>query len=107
MQILSTKELQQRGDCYGLADGAPYLISIFWMDCDRRYFIASGSSLSNGTPIVSTRRRQIEDDPEADPTRVELAITQTKAAEVYYSACARIDQHNHDWQDTLMLERKL
>jgi hypothetical protein len=44
---------------------------------------------------------------EADPSRIELTIAQPKAAEVYYSACAKIDQHNHDHQDTLMLERKL
>ncbi len=76
-----------------------------WMDHDRRYSIASGSSLSDGTPIVRTRWRQIGDDPEADPTRVELTIAQPRAAEVYYSACTKIDQHNRDRQDTLMLER--
>jgi hypothetical protein len=111
MQLLSTKELHQRGDRYGLvsknADGIPYLLSFVWMDRDRRYFIASGSSLSDGTPIVRTRWRQVGDDPESDPTRVELTIAQPKAAEVYYSACSKIDQHNRDRQDTLMLERKL
>jgi hypothetical protein len=81
MQLLSTKELHQRGDCYGLvsknADGIPYLLSFVWMDHDRRYFIVSRSSL------VRTRWRQVGDDPEADPTRVELTIAQPKAAEVY------------------------
>ena len=87
MQLLSTKELHRSGDRYGLvsknADGFPYLLSFVWMDRDRRYFIASGSSLSDGTPIVRTRWRQVGDDPEADPTRVELTIAQPKAAEVY------------------------
>jgi hypothetical protein len=77
------------------------------MDHDRRYFIASGSSLSDGTPITRSRWRQIGDKPVADPSRIELTIVQPKAAEVYYSACAKIDQHNHDCQDTLMLEGKL
>jgi hypothetical protein len=108
---ISTKELQQRGDCYGLeskkADGIPYLLSFVWMDRDRRYFIALGSSLFDGTPLTRTRWRQIGDDPEADPSRFELTIAQPKVAEVYYSACAKIDQHNRDCQDTLMLERKL
>jgi hypothetical protein len=70
-------------------------------------YYASWSSLSDGTLIVRTRWRQIGDDPEADPTRVELIIAQPKAAEIYYSVCAKIDQHNHDWQYTLILERKL
>ena len=111
MQQLSTVELQQRGDRFGLvsrsADGVPYLLAFVWMDRDRRYFIASGSSLSDGTPIVRQRWRQIGDDPEADPTRVELTIPQPKAAETYYTACSKIDQHNRHRQDTLMLERKL
>jgi hypothetical protein len=38
------------------------------MDHDRRYFIASESSLSDGTLIVRTRWRQIGYDLEADPT---------------------------------------
>jgi hypothetical protein len=40
MQLLSTKELEQRGDRYGLvsknADGIPYLLSFVQMDRDRR-----------------------------------------------------------------------
>jgi hypothetical protein len=77
------------------------------MDRDRRYFIASGSSLSDATLILRKRWRQIGDDPEVDPARVELTITQPKAVEVYYSACTKIDQHNRDQQDTLTLEKKL
>jgi hypothetical protein len=50
------------------------------MDQDCRYFIASGSSLSDGTPIVRQQWRLIGDDPEADPMRVELTIPQPKAA---------------------------
>ncbi len=57
--------------------------------------IALGSSLSDGTTITRTRWRQIGDGPEADPSEVELTIAQPKAAEVYYSTCIKIDQHNH------------
>jgi hypothetical protein len=38
---------------------------------------------------------------------VELTIPQPKAAETYYTACSKIDQHNYHHQDTLMLERKM
>jgi hypothetical protein len=89
------------------ADGISYLLSFVWMIHDRKNSIAVGRTLSDGTPIDRTRWRQIGDDPEADPVRVELTIANPKAAEVYYSACTKIDQHNRDWQVTLMLERKL
>ena len=46
-------------------------------------------------------------NPDAPPERVELTIPQPKAAEIYYSTCASIDQHNRARQDDLMLERKL
>jgi hypothetical protein len=111
MQQLSAVELHQREDHVGVvsrnADGVPYLLAFAWMDQDYRYFIALGSSLSDGTPIVWQRWQQIGDDPEADSMRVELTIPQPKAAEIYYTACSKIDQQNRHHQDTLMLERKL
>ena len=44
---------------------------------------------------------------DADPERVELQVEQPKASELYYAACASIDQHNCHCQDMLKLETKL
>jgi hypothetical protein len=80
-------------------------MAFVWMDRDRRYFIASGSSLAEGTPFIRQRWRQLVFD--RSPTKVELTVPQPLAAEVYYSTCAVIDQQNRDRQDALMIKRKL
>jgi hypothetical protein len=111
MAYLRNIELHERGDGGGGcviardADGTPRLMVFLWMDRDRRYFIASGSSLGEDTPFVSQRWRQIMAG--RSPEKVELTVPQPLAAEVYYTTCAVIDQHNRDRQDTLMIERKL
>jgi hypothetical protein len=111
MAYLSSIELQQRGDRKGLiakdSEGKPNLLAFVWMDRARRYFIASGSSLAEGMPYIRDRWRQISNEINADPTRAQLTVPQPKAAEVYYMVCSKIDQHNRDRQDTLMIERKL
>ena len=43
----------------------------------------------------------------AEPERVELDIPQPAAAEVYYTTCSQIDQHNRCRQDDLNIEKKL
>ena len=45
--------------------------------------------------------------PDVPPEQVKITIPQPKAAEIYYSTCASIDQHNRARQDDLILERKL
>jgi hypothetical protein len=111
MGYLSQLELQQRGDRKGLmmrgVDGEPSLLAFVWMDRNRRYFIASGSSLNPGVPYNRFRWRQLDDTANADPERVELNVWQPKAAEVYYACCGKIDQHNRHRMDTLGMERKL
>ena len=47
------------------------------------------------------------DDDETSPEDVTLVVPQPAAAEIYYSACAAVDQHNRDRQDTLCIELKL
>jgi hypothetical protein len=88
---LSGIDLQQRGHRKGLItrdmDGKPSLLAFVWMNRDRRYFIASGSSLSEGIPNVRDRWRKISAEPNADPTKVQLTVAQPKAAEVYYTVC--------------------
>ena len=105
---LSRIELQQCGDFKGLTsstnDGAT-LLAFVWLDQERRNFIATGSSLANGTPYYRTRRRQVDVTPNANAERVNLVIPKPKAAQVYYNSCAAIDQHNRCRQDDLMLEK--
>jgi hypothetical protein len=110
MQYLGSLVLSGRGDRKGLVaandNGQPYLLAFVWVDRERRYFISSASSLQEGTPYVRQRWRQLVQDDITDPENVQLTVQQPKACEVYYSCCAKIDQHNRDRQDTLQLERK-
>jgi Transposase IS4 len=87
------------------ANGNPNLLAFVWVDREWRYFIASASSMSPGTPYVRRRWRQLEEDAYTLPENVELIVPQPQAAEVYYSCCAKIDQHNRHRQDTLGLEK--
>ena len=111
MSYLSNLELVQRGDYKGLVargtDGQPTMLSFVWMDRDRRYFIASASSLDSSIPYSRNRWRQVSLELDALPENVELTIPQPKAAEVYYRTCGVIDQHNRHRQDNLKTEKKL
>ena len=52
--------------------------------------------------------RQIEPlDSQVPPERVEFTIKQPRAAEIYYSTCGKIDQHNRRSHDTLKHEKKV
>jgi hypothetical protein len=48
--------MENRGERKGLIakgeDGAPSILAFVWVDRDRRYFIASGSSLEEGEQYV-------------------------------------------------------
>jgi hypothetical protein len=111
MQHLSQLELQQLGDLKGLMmqalEGEPSLLAFVWMDCNRRYFIATGSLLAPGVPYNRLRWRQGDQALNTDPARVELTVPQPKAAELYCACCEKIDQHNWHRMDTLGLEWKL
>ena len=89
-------------------DGKPSLLVFCWMDRDRRYFIASVSSLSPGILHIITRWLQFNtEDPNADPERVYLEAPQPKTCEVYYKTCAAVDNHNCYRKSSLMIEKKL
>jgi hypothetical protein len=111
LAYLSNLELENRGDRAGLVhygpDGNPSLLAFMWMDRNRRYFIASGSSLEEGEEYIRNRWRQVDTAPNADAERVELTVAQPKAAEEYYSTCGSVDQHNRHRMDTLNLEKKI
>ena len=69
-----------------------------------RYFIATGSCLEAGKTYSRRWWRQEEEEQDSPPNRVELFVTQTQAADVYYSNCGLSDQHNRSSQDTLMFD---
>ena len=84
------------------------LLEYVWMDQDRRYFIASGSSMDSGANMERIRSRQLEDvSTNADPVNVTLTNPQPKASDIYYGACSKIDQHNICQQESLYIEKKL
>jgi hypothetical protein len=108
---LSAIELHNRGDFRGVytkdANGNTKAMAFVWMDRDRRYFIATRSTLEQGEYYARMRWRQVDQTVNADAERVDLEVPQPLAAEVYYRACASVDRHNRSRQDDLMLERKL
>jgi hypothetical protein len=110
MPYLSRVELHTRGDRYGVvtrfSENGTRLLAFVWMDRDRRYFISSTSSLEAGMTYVRDRWRQLDETPNAEPSRVTLTVLQPKASEIYYNTCGRIDQHNRHRADTLTLEKK-
>jgi len=112
MGYLGTAELMDgKGDMRGLlaTDVAnnSKILAFVWVDRDRRYFIATAGSLSPGSPIERSRMRQEDKEPNAEPVKAEIYIDQPEAADLYYSACGKIDQHNRHRQASLMLEKKL
>jgi Transposase IS4 len=100
-----------RGSRKGLlstdAESGTQLLSFVWVDRDRRYFISTCSSLEEGSQIVRHRWTQRDTTANAEPSRLAKVVPQPKAAETYYKAAGKIDQHNRTRQDTLQLERKL
>ena len=63
--------------------------------------------MSCGTDVSRQHLRQVDKTPNADPEVVDITFEQPEFAELYYSANAKIDQHNRKRQDDLQLERKL
>ncbi|KAI2514170.1 Transposase IS4 [Fragilaria crotonensis] len=110
---LSGVELERRGDFRALTTampanvGDPQLASFVWMDRERRYFIATAGSLQAGTPYTRCRWRQVSDEPNAPPQKVNLVVSQPQIVEIYYSTCSAIDKHNRLRQDDLRIEKKV
>jgi hypothetical protein len=83
------------------------LLAYCWVDRERRYFISTCSSLAEGPPCLRWRWRQLDTRPNADPVYMEVLVPQPECCDVYYGACAKIDQHNKLRQASLMLETKV
>jgi hypothetical protein len=78
------------------------MIAMVWLDRERRYFISTASSGAEGIPYTRTRWRQLD----SGPARVEVVVPLPEVAELYYSCCAKIDQHNRCRQAHLEMEKR-
>ena len=114
MKHLQSIELEKRGgggNRVGLVrrkkEGDCDLLAFAWMDRERRYFIRSGSSMSDGKPNIRQRLRQESEEDNAEPNNITLIIDQPKGCALYYNYCAMVDRHNRCRQKKLSLERKL
>jgi hypothetical protein len=86
----------------------PDLMAFTWCDKERRCFISSCSNLRPAPPVERSRMRQVAPvETDEDPEMQHLTIPLPNAANLYYSNCGRIDQHNRKRQDDLKLERKI
>ena len=114
MAYLSSVEFDQgRGQRKGVVlktYGIAHMMVYACMDRDRRYFISTASSLSDGCPCSRVRWRQQERDDEhfgqvnnEEAVHEELVVLQPKCLDIYYDTCAAIDQHNRHRQDTLCI----
>ena len=87
-----------KGDRHGLytvdEETGCRLLAFIWCDRDRRYFITTCLNIQDGMPIDRPRWNQLDRTPNADPTKVNVHVSQPRACEAYYSACAGIDRHN-------------
>ena len=91
---------------YGIEEMTDYAC----MDRDKRYFISTASSLSDGSPYSRMGWRQQEWDDEhfgqvnnEEAVREELFVAQPKCLDIYYDTYAAIDQHSLQRQDTLCI----
>ncbi|MFO0446796.1 MAG: hypothetical protein ACK51L_03920 [bacterium] len=110
MNYLSRVPLTDRGKHHvvihkaddGIVDRAAFV----WVDRERRYFVSNTSSLQPGNIIERQQWRHL-DSEEGGAARTTTLTEQPKCVELYYSACAMLDRHNHCWQDTLGIEKKM
>ena len=75
MAYLANEEMEMRGERRALisktTEDGPTLMAFSFLDRDRRYFIASGSSMQEGTPFIRRRWRQVEDvETQLDPIKL-------------------------------------
>ena len=111
MKYVQSIELQKSGDRVGLVrrkeEGDCDLLGFTWMDRQRRDFIYSSSSTSDGEPKIRRSLRQESEEVNADPDNITLIIDQPKTCEYYYNYCSMVDHHIRCRQADLRLKRKL
>jgi hypothetical protein len=113
MAALGKVQMQGRGMWKGLIhrgnkdQGEPDMLAFTWNDTNRRFFIATASSLMATTPVDRPRKRQIDHTEDAEPQDDYQLIEQPKVSALYYTSAAKTDQHNRTRQDDLATGRKL
>ena len=96
MAYLSSLELTEgRGQREGVVMKSlhkPWIMAYVWVDRDRRYFVSTASSLTDGSSYSRWRWRQPELSLEdmglpnnQDAVRQQLTVLQPKACEIYYN----------------------
>jgi Transposase IS4 len=71
MSELLRINLSSRGDRIGLLSlnksKEPWIMAFTWVDCERRYFLSTCSSLAPGTPYTRKGLRQVSMEPKPPP----------------------------------------
>jgi Transposase IS4 len=107
---LSAIEMPNRGTVsalIGSTDG-PELLAFVSCDCDRHYFISTCSNIAGGEPIQRVWLRQLEPiETNEEPQHEFITHNCQQAAQLKYSVCSKIDQHNRYRQSGLATEKKI
>ena len=88
-------------------DGEVEMIALCWLDRNRRHFIGNAEGKMPVEPIFRTCWTQVAHNNHDEPERLELEIPQSAMIKSYHDICGAIDQHNHQRQDDLEIERWL
>jgi hypothetical protein len=111
MEVLANTTLPKQGLRTVLASidesGETELIVISWVDCNRRFFIATTCGLGEGEMITGNCLRQLDKSGRALPQRVIIEVRQPMAVEKYYAGAGTIDMHNRIRADKLQMDRNL
>ncbi|KAL7462969.1 hypothetical protein ACHAXS_003342 [Conticribra weissflogii] len=111
MDYLKQAEVERRGGMHALVskdgDGVAELVSLMWVDRERRFFIGNMEGTEQTEPIYRKRWRQIDETMEEDAELVHLEIPQPMMVKTYYNVCGKIDQHNRKRQTDVELEKYL
>jgi Transposase IS4 len=84
------------------------LLAFVYCDHDRRYFISTCANIAGGDPIQHVRLRQMQPvDTYEEPEYQLITHNCPQAAQLYYAACGKIDQHKHCQQSGLSTEKKI
>ena len=101
MKYLHVIESEKRGDKVVLVrrkeEDDCDLLAFAWIYREKRYFICSGSNISDGELNIRRRLRQESGEIIAELESLTMVIDQPKAYELYYTCCAMVDRHNRFW----------
>ena len=107
MTYLSLATMKGRGDWISMTnhvmDSTCPLLAVVWIDQNRRYYISTQGTTSDGNLIVRTRHRNVD----GGSTPTDVTLTQPRVVEQMHSVAYMVDRHNLRRMDILNLEKKL